>query len=86
MVERILRRSELAAALGVSATTLWRIEREPGFPKARILRHGGRVGFLESEINDFLRSRPQADETTARARIAPAMAARGLAPEKGGDA
>lgn len=57
--ERVLRAPTVEQMLGISAATLLRYERTvEGFPRRR--RIGPNVvGWLESEIVEFLRSRPQ---------------------------
>lgn len=78
-MEKLIRKAEVARALGVSVTTLWRMRgTDPMFPKARQVTRGGVVGFLESEIAAYLRSRPEADESKGRARVAHALRARGI--------
>lgn len=42
--------------IGYSRTQLWRLERESKFPK-RVPLGGNRHGWLESEIDDWIRSR-----------------------------
>lgn len=63
---KVLRASELTERLGISATTIWRLRREGTFPPPRRLSAQA-VGWLESEIDDWLKARPaagtkQADE------------------------
>ncbi|MCH9650809.1 MAG: AlpA family phage regulatory protein [Deltaproteobacteria bacterium] len=54
---RIVRVNELSERLGVSRVTLWRWERKGLLP--RKLRLGpNTVGWLESEIEEWLSSRP----------------------------
>lgn len=77
-MERVFRKPEAAKALGVSLTTLWRMQSEPGFPRARQITRGGVVGFLESEVAAYLHSRPAADASRGRRRVAQALAARGV--------
>lgn len=80
--ERVLRKAETAKALGVSVTTLWRMSgSDPAFPKARVIGRGGLVGYLQSEVTDYLRSRPEVDPSAGRERTAAAMRARGIAKE-----
>ena len=42
---------------GLSRTTLWRLERARAFPPRRRLT-SNRVGWIETEIEEWLRSRP----------------------------
>ena len=79
-IERVLRKTETAKALGVSVTTLWRMAGlDPAFPKARVIGRGGLVGYLESEVTNYLRSRPEVDPSAGRERTAAALRARGIA-------
>ena len=56
---RILREPTVTHQVGVHAVTLWRWERSGHFPK-RLKLGPHAVGWLESEVNDWLRAR--ADE------------------------
>ena len=59
MAERIIREKELLTLLGISKSTRWRWEREGILPPRR--RLGKRlIGWLASEIEEFLESREQA--------------------------
>lgn len=51
--ERILRKPELIARLGLSDATIWRRERKGDFPK-RISLGGKAVGWIESEVDAWL--------------------------------
>lgn len=54
----VLRRKQVAAMLGVSINTLWRLGKQPesGFPAP--LQLGARsVGFLKADIDAWLASR-----------------------------
>lgn len=52
----VIRRKELCLITGLSATTLWRLERDGEFP-ARIRLTNSRVGWRRSEIEKWLASR-----------------------------
>jgi len=54
--ERIIRKPELLAMLGLSDPTVWRKEKRGEFPK-RLRLGAGAVGWLESEINAWLEER-----------------------------
>lgn len=54
---RFLRIPELVDRLGVSRTTLWRWERAQLLPPRRRIGPNS-VGWLEQEIEEFLRNRP----------------------------
>jgi len=57
--ERYLRAADLPAVTGLSTATLWRLERRGEFPGRR--RVSPRcVGWLASEVEEWLRSRPLA--------------------------
>ncbi len=57
---KIIRIRELVAMLGVSRVTLYRWDRERnnGFP-TRIRLGAGIVGYVESEIQEWIASRPR---------------------------
>ncbi len=59
MTDRLIRKAELKRMLGVtSSTTIDKWERTlPGFPRRRRIT-GGVCGWLETEIIEWLRSRP----------------------------
>lgn len=60
---RILRANELAQRLGISRTTLWRWEREGLLPARRQV--GPNVaGWISSEIEEWVVSRPTAESET----------------------
>lgn len=56
---RILRAAELAERLGISRVSLWRWERERRMPPKRIVGPNV-VGWLESEIEEWIASLPTA--------------------------
>lgn len=56
---KILRPGQLADMLGVSKTTLWRMEKRGELPQ-RIKISRRAVGWLESDIKEWLESRPTA--------------------------
>ena len=61
MPDRILRRSECEQATGLSESTLWRLEQRGQFPRRRrISKHA--IGWLESEIQQWIRERVEAPE------------------------
>ena len=55
---RILNSNEVVKKIGWSKVTVWRMERAGLFPK-RINLSDRRVGWAESEIEDWLDSRPR---------------------------
>ena len=77
MVERALSRAEAAERLGVSAHTLRRLVECGALPPPRQIT-AGRVAHLESEITEYLRSRPA---EPLRGKTAAATAARGIATD-----
>ncbi len=54
--ERIIRKPELIAKIGLSDPSIYRRERRGEFPK-RIPLGGNSVGWLESEVNEWLRKK-----------------------------
>jgi len=55
---RILNSNEVVKKIGLSKVTIWRRERDGSFPK-RINLSERRVGWVESEIDDWVDSRPR---------------------------
>ena len=53
MLNRIVRPKELRATLGISKTTLWKMEKAGKLPP-RIQISERAVGWTESSINEFL--------------------------------
>jgi prophage regulatory protein len=56
MGERVLRESEVARITGLGRTTRYEMERRASFPRRRQLAPNA-IGWLESEILEWLRSR-----------------------------
>ena len=54
--ERIIRKPELLARLGLSDASVWRREKKGQFPK-RLQLGGAAVGWLESEIVEWMKER-----------------------------
>ena len=63
--ERILRIPDVVERTGLSQTTIWRRERDGEFPRRRRLGENS-VGWLESEVDEWLRSCPLAEAHPAR--------------------
>lgn len=60
MTDRLIREVEIAALTGLSRTARYQMERRGEFPPRR--RIGARhVGWLASEVEQWLRGRPRAD-------------------------
>ena len=55
---RILKINEVVKIIGLSKVTIWRMERSGTFPQ-RINLTNRRVGWIESEIFEWLESRPK---------------------------
>ena len=55
---RILKTNEVMKTIGLSKVTIWRMEKAGAFPK-RINISSRRVGWLESEIEEWIESRPK---------------------------
>ena len=55
---KILRTPEVTNITGLSRTTLWRLERRGDFPR-RIRLSPNSTGWLESEIEGWIESRPR---------------------------
>jgi len=56
MIDRYLRMNEVAEILGVSTTTIWRLEKAGEFPVRRRISSNA-VGYLASEIEAWIESR-----------------------------
>lgn len=56
MTQAVLKRSEMVKLVGLGYTTCWRLEKEGKFP-ARIKLSVGRVGWLLSEIQEWIANR-----------------------------
>lgn len=57
MADRYLRQPEMLARVGLSRTTVWKLEKQGAFPKRRAIV-GRTVAWLESEIAEWQASRP----------------------------
>lgn len=57
MQDRYVRAAEITRKTGLSLSTIYRLEQNGGFPRRRVLGPNS-VGWLASEINDWLTSRP----------------------------
>jgi predicted DNA-binding transcriptional regulator AlpA len=73
-MERMLTKAEVRERVPLSDQTIARMEAAGQFPARRSLGRGGRVGYLESEVDAWLRARPAGPLTnrTAAAREAAA--------------
>jgi prophage regulatory protein len=74
--DRLIREPECQRMTGLGRTKRWQLERAGLFPKRRVIS-GHITGYLESELLEWIRSRPvseyRAPEAPSRARgIAPA--------------
>ena len=58
MQSKILRRAEVLEIVGVSNPTLWRWIRDGNFP-SQIIMSPGRVGWIASEVQAWIESRPR---------------------------
>ena len=56
MQERILDKRDVSEVTGVSTVTLWRMEKAGQFPRRRQITPG-RVGWLQSEVLQWIESR-----------------------------
>jgi len=60
MLNRIMKTKEVCKAVGLSRTTIWRLENEGNFPKRRKITPA-KIGWIESEINEWIGTRPIAE-------------------------
>jgi prophage regulatory protein len=77
--EKFLSRPEVLDHIGVSFPTIWSWMKAGKFPPAREMsgNDGKRVGWLESEVNDWIRSRPVRQYGKRKGRSATAEASSG---------
>lgn len=54
--DRILRVNEVQQIVGLSRSTIWRLERKGGFPD-RVPLGTGSIGWLKSDINTWMQNR-----------------------------
>lgn len=54
----IMRTADVLSTTGVGRTTLWRMEKRGEFPQRRQIT-GNLVGWLASEVNEWMQTRPQ---------------------------
>ncbi|KPJ97354.1 MAG: hypothetical protein AMJ60_11600 [Desulfobacterales bacterium SG8_35] len=54
--ERVIRKPELLAIIGLSDPTIWRMEKDGKFPK-RLRLGGNSCGWLESEVDGWLQEK-----------------------------
>ena len=59
MADRFLRSPEVLERVRLGRTTVWRMERDGDFPPRRKIGDGA-VGWLESEVDEWIQSRPLA--------------------------
>jgi prophage regulatory protein len=69
--DRIIREPEVREISGLSRTTRWRLEREGKFPARRKLSDNA-IGWLESEIRDWVATRNVSHQRTGMSGTAPA--------------
>lgn len=63
---RLLRAGEVSQRIGVSRTTLWRMERDGRFPNRRRISDNI-VGWLESDVNEWIQGRQPLARAAAEA-------------------
>jgi predicted DNA-binding transcriptional regulator AlpA len=54
---RLISKPEVLDRIGVSYVTIWSMMRSGTFPRCRVI--GGKSAWIESEVNDWILSRPQ---------------------------
>ena len=66
-LNRIVNHAEVQQITNLKRVTLWRLEREGKFPRRRQLTPGGgRIGWLLSDVIEWVESRPVAALAAAR--------------------
>jgi len=69
MQDSIVRYPQLREMVGLSPSSLWRLERDGKFPRRRKLS-GRTVGWLLSEVQEWMQSRPQVErKEQARGKV-----------------
>ena len=63
-IKRVLRRKEVLRIVGVSPTTLWRMEQAGRFPK-RIALGPNCAGWLSNEIDEWYQNLAKSRDTAA---------------------
>ncbi len=56
---RFIRPKEVQSITGLSRTTIWRLEKEQGFPSRRQISRGA-VGYLYTDVLHWMETRNQA--------------------------
>lgn len=64
MTDRFIREPEVRRTTGLSRTTRWRLERAGRFPSRRRISLNA-VAWLESEVQEWLRTRSEDGEAAA---------------------
>ena len=59
---RLLRFKDVQKLVGLARTTIWRFEREGTFPKRRRISSRA-VGWVEKEVEEWIKSRRDAETT-----------------------
>lgn len=62
-LRKVLRRAEVMRLTGLSATTLWRLEREGAFPR-RVQLGARSCGWFEDEVQGWLDTRERSPNAT----------------------
>ncbi len=65
---KILRKNEVMKRVGYSGEHLWRLEKQGNFPRRIELQPGGAVGWLEHEVEQWIRARVSARDDDQAAR------------------
>lgn len=58
MDSRVIRKPELFSRIGLSDTTVWRMEKSGKFP-GRIKLGGNSVGWIDHEVSDWLKTKAE---------------------------
>lgn len=75
MKEQLIFQTQLKEIVPFSRTTIWRLERNGKFPKRRQVSPG-RVGWLASEIEEFLAKLPEARKLSQKSGQSPVQITR----------
>ena len=68
LAQRIIRKTEVLDLVGLSDTTLWRLEKTNDFPK-RLRLGGNSVGWHEGEVLAWIKNRPRCAEEAEESAI-----------------
>ena len=63
---QILRKKDVLKIIGLSAATLWRLQREGQFPQSISLTGNRAVGWHEADIAEWMENRPTSNSSPVK--------------------